>query len=208
MGASETGMWSRFAGVYDLQLALERRALRTTLAMLAVRETERLLDVATGTGGVLRELGERARRPARAVGIDGSEAMLERARAALPESAELIRADAAELPFADFEFEVATCAYLLHLLEPPRRAAVLSELARVLAPGGRLGVITVAPPRGPLARALSLPVRALAGRSGGPLSGLRPLDPRSELATAGFRVRDARRTSLGYPSLCVLAIRP
>ena len=45
--------------VYDWQLPLERAALATAVELAAPRESERLLDVATGTGGLLRELSGR-----------------------------------------------------------------------------------------------------------------------------------------------------
>lgn len=175
------------------------------LSMLAISEADRLLDLGTGTGAVLRELGTHADQPARAVGIDSSVAMLARAERALAPTIELVHADATALPFADSEFDAATCAYLLHLLDPPARADVLREVVRVLSPGGRLGVVTVAPAVGRLARALSWPVLAGARRSNDALGGLRPLDPRNELRAAGFRIGAARRMAFGYPSLCVLA---
>jgi ubiquinone/menaquinone biosynthesis C-methylase UbiE len=201
-------VWSRVAGVYDWQLAFERRPIRAMLSMVAVGERDRLLDVATGTGAVLRELGDTAPPPGRVVGVDASAEMVARARRAVGPDVELVRADAVALPFADASFDVATCAYLLHLLDRSARADVLRELARVLTPAGRLGVVTVAPPHGALSAALSWPVRAAARRSTGVLAGLRGLDPRDDLRAAGFEVDGARRVALGYPSLCVAARRP
>ena len=86
--------------------------------------------------------------------------------------------------------------------------AILAELHRVLRAGGRLGVVTVAPPRSQLGAALSWPVREAARRSRGALAGLRPLDPVPDLVGAGFRVTSQRRVDRGYPSLCVAAVRP
>lgn len=111
------------------------------------------------------------------------------------------------MPLADASFDVATCSYLLHLLSRQDRADVVAELARVLVGGGRLGVVTVAPPAGSLARLVSFPVRRLAQRSSGALAGLRPLDPSGELRAAGFEVELVRRVRGGYPSLCVAATR-
>jgi len=175
--------------------------------MVAISDSDTLLDVGTGTGAVLRELERLAVQPARAIGVDVSKPMLARARATLSPGTELLAADARALPLADASVDVATCAYLLHLLPTTARAAVLREIHRVLVPCGRLGVVTVAPPKGWLAKLVSAPVRAAAERSSGVLGGLRPLDPRDELRAAGFDVDATRRVSLGYPSLCVVARR-
>jgi ubiquinone/menaquinone biosynthesis C-methylase UbiE len=125
----------------------------------------------------------------------------------LPPGWRLVEADARALPFPEASFDVVTAAYLLHFLDGGDRRRVIEETRRVLAPGGRVGVVTVAPPAGPLATLVSRPVRALARRSSGALAGLRPLDPREELSAAGLRPLRARRVRAGYPSLCVVAER-
>ena len=154
---------------------------------------ERLLDLGTGTGGLLRRLAARAVRPREACGIDSSEQMLAQAPA-LPAGWELRQADAMALPFPDGSFDVATAAYLLHLLEPAERARVLAEARRVLAPGSRLVTVTTAGPRRLFALLAHL------------VPGLQVVDPRPDLEAAGFVVTGARRVLLGYPSLCVLAV--
>ncbi len=93
--------------------------------MVAISGSDTLLDVGTGTGAVLRELKRLAVRPARAIGVDVSKPMLARARATLSPGTELLAADARALPLADASVNVATCAYLLHLLPTTARAAVL-----------------------------------------------------------------------------------
>lgn len=198
--------WNRTARFYDLQLWLERRALDATIALAGVGADDRLLDLGTGTGALLRRLMRRAAAPREAVGIDVSGRMLARAPA-LPSGWELRNADAGRLPFPDRSFDVVTATYLLHLLDPPQRAAVLAEARRVLKPQGRLVTVTVAPPRSrALGRALGRIFRPAWSRRG-VLAGLRPLDPRPDLEAAGFEVQEARRTSIGYPSL-VLRARP
>lgn len=193
--------WSRRARVYRLQLPLERRALRVLVEMLGPRPQDSLLDIGTGTGAVLAELARSQAPPGRAVGLDRSPRMLARARG-LPAGWSLAEGDALELPFPDASFEIVTASYLLHLLEPPERAKVIAEARRVLVPKGTLGAITVAPPAGAPGRWLSAPVRFAAARSKGALAGLRPLDPSRELRAGGFRLLEARRVLIGYPSLC------
>jgi demethylmenaquinone methyltransferase/2-methoxy-6-polyprenyl-1,4-benzoquinol methylase len=196
--------WDQLAPAYGRQLWLERSAIRSLLDLLDVRSDERLLDLATGPATVLAQLARRPTRPAVAVGIDSSEAMISRA-SPLPAAWRLQIADATRLPFADHSFDVLTASFLLHVLAPAKRQAVIAESARVLRSGGRLGVVTIAPPRGRLERAITAPARSVVSRASGRLIGLRPLDPRPELEAAGFSALVARRSFRGYASLCVTA---
>jgi SAM-dependent methyltransferase len=198
--------WNRAARFYALQLRSERAALDAAVELAGAGREDRLLDVATGTGGFLRRLARRPSRPDRVVGIDASAAMLARAPG-LPPGWELQQADARELPFPDASFDVAAACYLLHTLSVATRRRVLGEIARVLRQGGRLVTVTPAEPRGRVARALAAPLIAIARRSSGLLAGLRPLDPSPELLSAGFAVRSVQHVARGYPSLCVLAER-
>jgi len=199
-------IWSRAARLYDLQLPLERRALDAAVELAGAGPDDRLIDVATGTGGLLRRLAAATTRPDRAVGVDASESMLERVPS-LPAGWELTQADARALPFPDASFDVATACYLLHLLAPASRNQVLREVARVLRADGRLVVVTPAQPRTRVMQVLAAPVLTLAKRSSGTLAGLRPLDPTRALRDAGFAARSARR-ALAIPlSTCVLAQR-
>src|SRR5205085_2100797 len=86
------------------------------------------------------------------VGLDQSEAMLERARARLERDAglaqrvSLVVGEAEHLPFDDGEFDHLTFTYLLRYVDDP--ASTLRELARVVKPGGRLASLEFGvPPR-------------------------------------------------------------
>ena len=199
--------WGRIAHLYDLQLWLERPALDAAIEIAGIRAGDHLLDLGTGTGALLRRLEHRGPAFADAVGIDRSAAMLARAPA-LPPRCRLVRADATRLPLPDRSFDVVTAIYLLHLLDPPRRAAVLAEARRVMRPGGRLVVVTVAASRSPAGRtvtgALAPAARALRRRSPTML-GLRSLDPGPDLEARGFAVRRRRFVTGGYPSAVVMA---
>ena len=123
------------AGEYD-DSAMHRE-LAAAVAEFARRDdadgVRDVLDVATGTGLVLRAL--RDRDPGlRLTGIDLSGGMLAVARAALPGAA-LVEGDATALLFGDAEFDLVTCATGLHLF--PDAGAALAEWTRVLRPGGR-----------------------------------------------------------------------
>lgn len=103
-----------------------------------------VLDVATGTGAVAREL--LATKGCTVVGLDQSPQMLAEARRRLPADVKLIEARAEQLPFPDGAFDALTFTYLLRYVEDP--AAVLRELARVVRPGGTIAGLEFAVPHG------------------------------------------------------------
>lgn len=95
-----------------------------------------VLDVATGTGLVAREI---ARRNLRVAGLDQSPAMLRRGVEAarvegLQDRIRFVGGQAEDLPFGDETFDAVTFTYLLRYVADP--AATVAELARVLRPGG------------------------------------------------------------------------
>lgn len=198
--------WDRIAAVYDRQLWLERRPLTAAVELAAAQKHERLLDVATGTGALLRLMAATRRHPDRVVGLDASRAMLARAHR-LPYSWKLVVGDASDMPFEESSFDVATCAYLLHLLERDARAQVLAECRRVLRPAGRLVTVTVAIPQTFVGRAAALPFAILRRVAPTRFPGLGPLDPCPDIEAAGFVVQRSQFVSLGYPSICILATR-
>ncbi len=92
------------------------------------------------------------------VGLDQSEAMLGEARRRQSESPELgarisnVVGQAEQLPFADAEFDALSFTYLLRYVDDP--AATMRELARVVKPGGRIGMLEFGVPSQPALRAL------------------------------------------------------
>jgi demethylmenaquinone methyltransferase/2-methoxy-6-polyprenyl-1,4-benzoquinol methylase len=103
-----------------------------------------VLDVATGTGAVAREL--LAQKHCTVVGLDQSPEMLAEARRRLPASVTLIKGSAEQLPFPDAAFDALTFTYLLRYVDDP--GAVLGEMARVVRPGGTIAGLEFAVPRG------------------------------------------------------------
>jgi demethylmenaquinone methyltransferase / 2-methoxy-6-polyprenyl-1,4-benzoquinol methylase len=146
---------------YDLAGALlsfgqDPRWRRATVRQVAASSGDRVLDVATGTGMVATALVRRY--GCSVVGLDQSPDMLAGARAKLdadPRLAaqiELVRGEAESLPFADGEFDHLTFTYLLRYVDDP--GATLSELARVVKPGGRIASLEFMLPPNAVARSL------------------------------------------------------
>jgi demethylmenaquinone methyltransferase / 2-methoxy-6-polyprenyl-1,4-benzoquinol methylase len=141
-------MFDRIAPVYDVMnrvmtAGLDQRWRRATVRAV-VRPGDRVLDAACGTGdlGILA-----AKEGASVTGLDFSEPMLERARRKAPEL-EWIRGDLLALPFADGSFDAATVGFgVRNVADLP---ASIAELGRVLRPGGRLAILEITRPRGPL----------------------------------------------------------
>ena len=135
--------YTRLAGDYDSTRYVQaihvrhedsRRRVLEGLLPAAVRVAA---DVACGTGRGLSILQKRA---GVLIGIDGTLAMLEVARQKhATTNTRLVQANAGKLPFADGVFDLITCLNFVHLFDKvDTKAAFVSEMGRVLAPGGLL----------------------------------------------------------------------
>ena len=106
------------------------------------RRGHSVLDVACGTGVVARAARDVVGPAGRVVGVDLNPAMLEVARDVRPDL-EWVHGDAEDLPFSDAEFDVALCQSALFFFVDPGQA--LTEMARVVVPGGVVALQTYAP---------------------------------------------------------------
>lgn len=141
-------MFDRIAPVYDVMnramtAGLDRRWRRLT-AEAVIAPGDRVLDACCGTGD-LALAGLRA--GGVVTGLDFSEEMLARARRKSSEI-EWVQSDLLRLPFADGSFDAATVGFGVRNVDD--LDAGLHELRRVLRPGGRLGILEIVRPRGPL----------------------------------------------------------
>lgn len=109
------------------------------LERAAPADGERLLDIATGTGIVLRRARERVPGLARLTGLDLTPGMLATARLQSEGlEIEYVEGDAQALPFEDGSFDILTCQQGLQFF--PERDRALAGFHRVLRPGGRVVV--------------------------------------------------------------------
>jgi demethylmenaquinone methyltransferase/2-methoxy-6-polyprenyl-1,4-benzoquinol methylase len=135
--------YDRYAAL--LSFGQDPRWRRFLVSRLDVGPQDTVLDVATGTGAVARELLER--KHCAVVGLDQSPEMLAEARRRLPETVKLVEGSAEQLPFPDASFDSLTFTYLLRYVPDP--AGTLRELTRVVRPGGIIAGLEFALPRGP-----------------------------------------------------------
>jgi SAM-dependent methyltransferase len=130
--------------------------IRIARLLLGLSPGDRVLDIASGPGNFSRAFAAAVGESGLVVGLDASRTMLERGAADLRRSGlsnlSLVRGDATALPFVDDSFDGVCCFAALHLFADP--FAGLDEMTRVLAPGGRIALMTSVQrqlgPRGPL----------------------------------------------------------
>ncbi len=134
--------YDRYAAI--LSFGQDPRWRRFLVARVDVGQDATVLDVATGTGAVARELLTQKR--CIVVGLDQSPEMLDEARRRLPASVRLVQSGADSIPFPDGSFDGLTFTYLLRYVPDP--PATLRELARVVRPGGTIAGLEFAVPRG------------------------------------------------------------
>lgn len=197
----------RSARIYDLSVEfifmgcadVMRRQVIPPIAAEAKRRRRRplrILDVACGTGRTLVQIAE-ALPGQQYFGVDLSPFYLAEARdtlASVPEVS-LVVENAEQLPFRDGYFDVVTSTYLLHELPRRARRRAVAEMARVLAPGGRL----VLEDSAQLAEAADLAIflESFASQMHEPYYRDYVQDDLAELvAEAGLRVGDVERTWL------------
>jgi ubiquinone/menaquinone biosynthesis C-methylase UbiE len=106
------------------------------LDRVALKRQESMLDIACGTGVVVRLAAQRGH-PGRLVGIDLNAAMLAIARVKST-TIEWIEGSALNLPFQANSFDAVVCQLGLQFF--PDRLLALQEMVRVLKPGGRAGL--------------------------------------------------------------------
>jgi len=142
-------VYDKLCATFGLGLAFRD----TTLRYAALKPGERVLDVGCGTGVLTRLAAEIVGQEGRAVGIDVAPMMISIAK----ENAtrEKIRTDfrvatIENLPFEDNSFDCVLSSLMIHHLPPDLKLTGLTEVYRVLKPGGRLLAVDIHRPTNPL----------------------------------------------------------
>jgi demethylmenaquinone methyltransferase / 2-methoxy-6-polyprenyl-1,4-benzoquinol methylase len=147
-------MFDRIAGLYDrmnsvMTAGLHHQWRRRAADLAALAPGGRALDVATGTGDLAFELATRVAPGGEVVGVDFSERMLELARgkAATGTPVRFESGNALALDYPDGAFDAATVGFGARNFSDLSRG--LSEMARVVRPGGRVVVLEITTPQRP-----------------------------------------------------------
>jgi len=142
------GLFDTISPRYDLvnrvmTFGLDVGWRRRTVRELALAPGSLVADLACGTGDFCRELRSAGHRP---IGLDFSHGMLVAAKTDAP----LVEADILRLPLPDGGVDGATCGFALRNVVSVE--ALFGELARVVRPGGRIGLLETSEPDGGLMR--------------------------------------------------------
>ena len=144
-------MFDRIARVYDLMNSVMTAGLhhqwrRRAADLAGVGPGDRVLDVATGTGDLAIELSKRVAPDGVVIGTDFSEEMLVHARGKAP-GLKFEWGNALDLQYADGEFAAATVGFGARNFSDLDQG--LSEMARVVRPGGKVVVLEITVPQKP-----------------------------------------------------------
>lgn len=141
--------YDRISHVYDMIAQPEKPHRQAGVVALNPQPGETILELGFGTGDEVRELADRVGASGTVAGIDVSAGMLEVAQKKLsnPKPAaklDLRVGDARVLPWPDAAFDAVYTSFTLELFPEDDIRTVLAEVKRVLKPGGRIGVVSMA----------------------------------------------------------------
>jgi len=146
-------MFDNISGNYDflnhvLSLNIDKVWRKKTVKKIAQNKPQNVLDVATGTGDLAIAL-QKGSGAKKITGLDLSQGMLDVGiekikKLGLSESIEMIKGDSEKLPFSDNTYDAITVAFGVRNFENLNKG--LSELYRVLKPGGTLAVLEFSQP--------------------------------------------------------------
>ena len=200
--------YSRLAPFYGFWEGWTKgKARRFAMELANVRNGERVLEIAVGTGSALERLA-RSNPAGVTIGIDLTPAMLQRTlrlfrrrSLSLPR---LCQCDARFLPFAGASFDLVFTSYMIESLAVCDIEKTFQEILRVLRPSGRLVLLHLSlgnPWFDRVWGALYWLIPTLLG-------GCRPIRVATYLPEAGFTaIRAEHATELGIPTEVVLAKR-
>lgn len=145
--------YDRISHSYDLIAdSNEHVAREKGLAALGIAEGEKVLEIGYGTGHSLVSLAEAVGNTGTVFGVDISDGMLKVSEkrvteAGVADRVNLSVANTPPLPFKDQTFDAVSMSFTLELFPLETIPTVLEEIKRVLKPGGRLGVVSMALPK-------------------------------------------------------------
>jgi ubiquinone/menaquinone biosynthesis C-methylase UbiE len=198
MAATEqrTARWNRYwdkkSRSYDREMGFfDRHLFGDSRSWACGHASGKVLEVAVGTGLNLSVYPDHVT----LTGIDWSDAMLDIARrraAELGRAATLQQGDAHHLPFDDASFDTVVCTFGLCAI--PDHTKAVTEMGRVLRPGGRLILVDHIESSSAVARALQRFLEVFTVPLGGEHFLRRPLN---QVRAADFDIEKVQRFKLG-----------
>jgi ubiquinone/menaquinone biosynthesis C-methylase UbiE len=192
-------VYPKFAPVYDLVVSPFKRLRRDVVSIASAAPHSKVLDVATGTG---EQACAFAAGGHDVVGLDISDAMLERARRkARDGNPRFVHGDATRLPFKNGEFDATCVSFALHEMPRTIREQTLREMVRVTKSGGKVVVADYGLPMNPMGAAVVF--RAVRLYEPDPYAEFVRTDLRREFEQLGLRVKEQRAAILGAVRIVV-----
>ena len=190
--------WSRFYDAFDLGGVNDQKTL--AVDVLELSPNAMVLDVGTGTGAILPYLASKLD-GGKAIGVDFSGAMIERANARIRKhglrNAEAVVGDVTGLKYPDAHFDAALATFAFTSFPEPEKA--MREVARVLKPGARFSVLDTGKPPGKAGLRYRY-LKAVMWRAG--FTDI-SLDVPGFLRKSGFRVIKLHRFRSSFAYLCL-----
>jgi ubiquinone/menaquinone biosynthesis C-methylase UbiE len=184
--------WDKHSRTYDKQMRFfDRHVFGDSRTWACGQARGNVLEVAVGTGLNLEAYPD----DVTLTGIDLSDAMLDIARGRSKElgrPATLLQANAHELPFDDESFDTVVCTFGLCAIPDHTRA--ITEMTRVLRPGGRIILVDHVESTSRVARAVQRGLETFTIPLGGEHFLRRPL---KHVSAAGFDIENVQRFKLG-----------
>jgi demethylmenaquinone methyltransferase/2-methoxy-6-polyprenyl-1,4-benzoquinol methylase len=194
--------YDKISGVYDLLAEHSEGPVRQTgLDLLALTLGERVLEIGYGTGHCLVQIAEAVGPEGKVFGIDLSEGMRAQARDRvekehLIDRVELSCGDATHLPYPDGSMDAVFMSFTLELFDTPEIPQVLDGCARVLRPGGRIGVVAITKEG---KEGFAVEAYEWTHQHFPNLLDCRPIFVRRALEDAGFSIRNATIANMWVP---------
>jgi ubiquinone/menaquinone biosynthesis C-methylase UbiE len=139
-------LYDGISGLAALAVGGETRFRQLALQGLTINSDTKILDLCCGSGQATQFL---VKYSLNVTGLDASPLSLKRARQNVP-SASYVEAFAENMPFSDYEFDIVHTSVALHEMEPEQLRKILSEVYRVLKPGGVFTLVDFHAPTNPI----------------------------------------------------------
>ena len=191
---SNRHFYDRIANAYDLIADSNERAARVAgVQALALKSGEAVLELGFGTGNEVLDLAGLVGPKGKVAGIDISPGMLAVAKKKLADAnpktpIDLRVGDARSLPFENGDFDAVYTSFTLELFPADDIPVVLAESRRVVKPGGRIGVVSMATVRPGHHTSMLENVYVWMHRHFPHLVDCRPIDTEAVVKAAGFAV--------------------